>query len=775
MQQLGTARHRHPSHLPPTIGRRPVAMGAAALVATTLAVLASASNARAAMTGSSVSAPADGTLLLENQATEPIAPSVAVEGTTTGGEVGEKIDVDCYRGGARIAIYAGAGEGEPLEAGGRFKVAVPEARFGGLSCVLLAVPHGTHPEPPTGYSGPRVAFSQFRVEKRGAGINSGDVTNERLEDATFAAEQSVESIDSCGAAALLLDGSAQLGGGPGLFNCGGSLYNSRNAFEGATPDLARAELEVDGQNAYGSSSAQMLFEKGAEPGSSELNGFPVLIGSLVSFSAATGDALVEESEPIVRCSPGDSYTPSYAACSSFVPTGVALARTARVVDGGRVAIVTDTYSSADGAAHALSLQYETDLAGGNASWELPGEILFRKRGTGEAGGPPAAAPGSVLVVHDPGEAPSVSNPIGAITYATPYASVRFDNTLFPGHESALFEDQATVPAGGSTSITWGYSTASSLAEVEAQTDEAVPPTIAIASPANGTGVGSPITVTGTAGAGSGVKSVTVNGVVASVSGSGFSAPLLLTPGNDTITATVTSNAGHSQTTAVTVSYVPPVALTGGASHLSDRQATLAGTITPGSTPVSYYAQYGSSTGYGRQTPAGTLPAGAVAGPVSVIASGLAPHATYHYRLVASGAGGISYGTDRTFTTLWALRGLSMRARALRGRHRVRGYRVSGKLRFPKGLSVARACRGRVTLVETRAATRRAKARVLARRTVRVRAVKRRKRVRGCGYASRIALPAHGLGRHAHVAIEARFDGNRLVAPFSGHPVSVRVR
>ena len=66
-----------------------------------------------------------------------------------------------------------------------------------------------------------------------------------------------------------------------------------------------------------------------------------------------------------------------------------------------------------------------------------------------------------------------------------------------------------VPAGGSTSITWSYATGTSLAEVQGYATAAqaeLRPEVTITSPANGATVtSSPLTMTGTAGGGSGVK------------------------------------------------------------------------------------------------------------------------------------------------------------------------------------------------------------------------------------------------------------------------------
>ena len=172
----------------------------------------------------------------------------------------------------------------------------------------------------------------------------------------------------------------------------------------------------------------------------------------------------------------------------------------------------------------------------------------------------------MYAIYDTGVAPSLSNPVGAMTFTSPYTSVSFDNTLWAaydsGEESALFDYQRTVPASGSTSITWTYATGTSLAEVQgyaaAAQDAAQAPSVTISSPANGaTETHSPVSVNGSASAGSGVKSVTVNGVTATVSGGNWAATLPLTRGHDKLTATMTSNGGNTATASVTVTYAPP--------------------------------------------------------------------------------------------------------------------------------------------------------------------------------------------------------------------------
>ncbi len=79
-------------------------------------------------------------------------------------------------------------------------------------------------------------------------------------------------------------------------------------------------------------------------------------------------------------------------------------------------------------------------------------------------------------------------------------------------------------------------------------------------------------------------------------------------------------------------------------------ATLSGGVYPNGLDTTYYWQYGTTTSYGSQT--GALDVGAGQAPVTVTGalSGLAPGATYHYRLVAHNDDGIMYGYDSELTT-----------------------------------------------------------------------------------------------------------------------------
>ncbi len=94
---------------------------------------------------------------------------------------------------------------------------------------------------------------------------------------------------------------------------------------------------------------------------------------------------------------------------------------------------------------------------------------------------------------------------------------------------------------------------------------------------------------------------------------------------------------------------PPGARTGPA-QVGAGAATLTGSVDPRGRSTAWYFEWGTSTSYGSRTP--TASVGSRGGDHNVTAaiSGLAPGATYHYRLVATSDAGTSRGADLTFTT-----------------------------------------------------------------------------------------------------------------------------
>jgi phosphodiesterase/alkaline phosphatase D-like protein len=105
--------------------------------------------------------------------------------------------------------------------------------------------------------------------------------------------------------------------------------------------------------------------------------------------------------------------------------------------------------------------------------------------------------------------------------------------------------------------------------------------------------------------------------------------------------------GHPQTFTTLTHGMPVLTVT--ASDLTQTGAVLSGTVNPEGYATGYTFQVGPSSGYGTQI-AGQLAPGTAPDPVSATLEGLAPDATYHYRLVATNAKGTTYGEDKTFTT-----------------------------------------------------------------------------------------------------------------------------
>jgi YVTN family beta-propeller protein len=96
--------------------------------------------------------------------------------------------------------------------------------------------------------------------------------------------------------------------------------------------------------------------------------------------------------------------------------------------------------------------------------------------------------------------------------------------------------------------------------------------------------------------------------------------------------------------------VPPTATTGSATSMTSSSATLNGTVNPNGASTNYYFEYGLTTSYGSNTTSTSVGSGTTAVPVSDGISGLSPGNTYHFRIVATNAGGTNFGSDQTFTT-----------------------------------------------------------------------------------------------------------------------------
>ncbi len=97
--------------------------------------------------------------------------------------------------------------------------------------------------------------------------------------------------------------------------------------------------------------------------------------------------------------------------------------------------------------------------------------------------------------------------------------------------------------------------------------------------------------------------------------------------------------------------LPPSATSGAATGITLSGATLTATVDPQGAATSYHFDYGTTDSYGLATADHDAGSGTGAVTVSVPVTGLTNDTTYHVRIVATNAAGITRGSDRTFKTL----------------------------------------------------------------------------------------------------------------------------
>ena len=95
---------------------------------------------------------------------------------------------------------------------------------------------------------------------------------------------------------------------------------------------------------------------------------------------------------------------------------------------------------------------------------------------------------------------------------------------------------------------------------------------------------------------------------------------------------------------------PPIVGTGSASAAAAAAVALSGTVDPNGAATAYHFEYGPTRSYGSSTAEGSAGSDSGAVPVNAVTRALVPGTVYHFRLVATNAGGPSYGDDQTFVT-----------------------------------------------------------------------------------------------------------------------------
>jgi hypothetical protein len=188
--------------------------------------------------------------------------------------------------------------------------------------------------------------------------------------------------------------------------------------------------------------------------------------------------------------------------------------------------------------------------------------------------------------------------------------------------------------------------------------------------------------------------------------------------------------------------------------------TFTATLNPNGASTTYRFQYGTSTAYGLETFGNSIPAGGVPRPVEFRINSLAPHLTYHFRVVASNRAGTTYGPDTIAQTgPFALDRLEAATRPGRAARSHPYFVTHGRLVLGAGVSVAEGCSG---------------GRITVRFTSRYGTVARDSTTLAPGHCSywlrTRALPARVDQMRVHVT----FSGNAILTPFSARTYLVGI-
>jgi hypothetical protein len=262
-------------------------------------------------------------------------------------------------------------------------------------------------------------------------------------------------------------------------------------------------------------------------------------------------------------------------------------------------------------------------------------------------------------------------------------------------------------------------------------------------------------------AGHGTKTVALAGdATALIPGTVYHYRLVATNGSGTATG-----ADHSFKTA---GHPPPVVSTGPAAQIGKNGATVTAVISPNNQATTYYFQYGTSTTYGSQTIAATVPASTAPVTVTAAIAGLEAQTIFHYRIIALHSNTSPQpGADGTFMTLPVHRPvphIKARTRPLHAAHKPFVLTTTGSVHGPSWIPAVYDCRGNVS-VRFLLGSRRIGSTLIPLEP-------------NCTFSGQTVfnhLPGHGhLQPPVHITVVAHYLGNGYLTPHktSGQTVSL---
>lgn len=206
---------------------------------------------------------------------------------------------------------------------------------------------------------------------------------------------------------------------------------------------------------------------------------------------------------------------------------------------------------------------------------------------------------------------------------------------------------------------------------------------------------------------------------------------------------------------------PPVVLGTAPFAPSTTGLTFTALLNPNGATTTYRFQYGTSTAYGLETFGKSIPAGVVPRSVSFGLNSLAPHTTYHFRVVASNKAGTTFGPDTLAQTGPFPPGrIDVATRPRRASRSHPYYVTHGSLVLGPGVSVAQGCSGGTIAVRFTSGRH-----TVARATTKLAAGH-------CSFRLRMrVLPAPGIHR---LRVRTTFGGNAILTPFAAHTYLVKI-
>jgi hypothetical protein len=530
-----------------------------------------ASAATSAFTASAITSPASGAELFYDY--DNGSGSVTVKGTVTSPTSTATGDLVCYSpqlvpavllsginvssGSFALNASTGAAYGEACQLA--IVPVLDDGHFLGYNTV--GIPSGL-----SAFAGPVISISyQYPYSA------NGNLYGYYIESGTLEWSFGLESLGQCPVSSFATDPSSLYF--TELF-AGGACLPARS---GIAPNLqSRSALEVDGQNAYPpgaiapppSGSAAPDNDLTSVPGYEPLQFTP-------TYGPNHATVTITETDLPVVCSAPGTFPPSAASCPELTFSGIVVSQTTTIEPGGQVARVQQQFTNFSGQTHTLDLLFSQSVdapaLGEQPGFEFPGQTSVTAQAEPDSVSQFPAGPGTIVVIGNAEAAPSVFNPVGAITYSQAPLSAHFTtaadatdpNRKLPISTFTMDYVHRLAP-GESVTYGWSYSqaaTAANLAQLEqVERDRFSQPTISVTYPHRNQVIRhATLEVRGTVTDPVGISSVTVNGHGVRVGADHtYSLSIRLKRGRNQIVATATNVGGSTSQLTETVSYEPLV-------------------------------------------------------------------------------------------------------------------------------------------------------------------------------------------------------------------------